>query len=94
MSTPLILTLGLAFPSGRLNRIAMALVGVEWLIVVGEPLARQIGLIDDRLRATADVVEALLCVAVIVVLARRYRRPPHPCAAGWLPGTRSAPPPC
>ena len=86
VSTPLILTLGLAFPSGRLNRTGMALVGAEWLIVLGEPLARQVGLIDDRLRAAADVGEALLCVAVIVVLARRYTAATAPLRRGLAPG--------
>lgn len=63
----------------RPRRVAVLGLGPhrEWVIAVGEPVLREVGLIDDRFRTGADIAQALLCLGVIAVLHRQFRVAPH-----------------
>lgn len=76
LTTPLIFTLGLAFPSGRLTRSAVALVAAAWTAALAGPL---VGLVVGRggvfevVDPAGDAAEAVVALCTIVLLVRRFR---------------------
>ncbi len=93
ISTPLILMLGLAFPTGRWSRAATAVVLAEWLIAVGPPLARMA--LDDSaapsnltsaLDSGGDIAEGGVAMLTIAILARRYLTATPPTRRSLRPG--------
>ncbi|MFT4230420.1 MAG: histidine kinase [Microbacterium sp.] len=89
ITTPLIFTLGLAFPSGTLTAPARAVVVAEWTVALAAPVAWiAVGEHSPAIGALAtatEVAEGALAALIVGMLVRRYHGASHPLRRAVLP---------